>query len=194
MRSFKIFLTLGLVILLISFSFNCKALKNPHETDIYDISSSCSNYPAMGQVGDEISSCYFKIKLKSVVAQETICDGQYTTRDNLGKYIIVDVEITNIGTEQRVGADNVMSILICHGLFKIKDDKGNTYDTSSPDYAQQIIECLPGSFKNEDCSIYFLNQGTSGKIVFVVPKDATSLILVFYSGETENTIEFDLGL
>lgn len=185
-----------LAIFLIGILFNCKLFKaeSPMGPDIDGIineSNGCSNHPAMGQVGDEILSCYFKIKLKSVVAQETVCDNQYTAR---GKYIIGDVEITNIATAQRVGADNVMSIFISYGLFEIKDNKGNTYDISSFLYDNRIRECLPGSLEHEDNGHYPFNQGISGKIIFDVPEDATGLILVFYSGETEDTIEFDLGL
>lgn len=196
MSSLKIFLIGVLAIFLIGLTFNCKLFKaeNPAGPDIDDIineGNGCSNYPAMGQVGDEILSCYFKITLKSVVVQETVCDDQYTAQ---GKYIIGDVEITNIGTEQRVGADNAMPIFICYRLFEIRDNKGNTYDIDFFLYDYQIRQCLPGALASKDCALYLPNQGVSGKIIFDVPKDATGLILVFYSGETENTIEFDLGL
>ena len=200
MRS-KLLVVLGIMILLVGFN-SCKLFKGSNPMGPDDIgddngnggnNNDCSSHPPMGKVDDTIKSCIFEITLKSVEVAKTLCDGRFIAgklKQGEWKYVITEVNVKNIAT-----GDNAIGWYISYTLFSLKDSGGSRYEQDDVDYLSQIFSCFPGLFMWGQCKNYAPGEETGFlKLIFELPKTSSGLTLKFYSGETQNTIEFNLGI
>jgi len=190
MRSLKIFLILGLVILLIGFTFSCKGFKNPlgpsdpnDNGDDNGDNNSCLNYPPVGQIGEWVESCYYGLKVTKVKKTTQRIGEDHVPKKN-HYFLIISLRIKNIG------AKNEPHVSTWHD-FKITDSQGRNYRQEN-----SRNNSLTLSLKNP---IYYdefllLGKEIKGDMAFEIPDDATGLILCFRPQVQNTELKVDLGI